>query len=371
MLSMLDNPPAVISKEIKPFISRAHELATVNPAVAYFCKLYAAQSILDKKLHKDDKLVEGYVVELLNDIEETKSNSSPELQELMNDEQKGLQFVKEFAFEVLDNLKTQIEDKKTTRATALGLIASVNFLQLLKLWDDDESSQLGNEITRMTKYAKFHAARILKSLKNGEDPNDYEEVKEEAPEKANAEQGEAEDVEERIKQLELDLNKEKESGALKEEGDEPEDGPTELKSEQAAEPTAEPTAEPKSEPEPNEETPKSSPKATSPKSITPKTVSPIGSPPLPITSYKATVLPLPPKDLNKVQPATDKKTRSAPKKQEAPHEPLSKSEISHIMEETQQFSLAQKHAKFAISALNYDDKDTAIKELQVALALLQ
>lgn len=41
-----------------------------------------------------------------------------------------------------------------------------------------------------------------------------------------------------------------------------------------------------------------------------------------------------------------------------------------VLDEDALIKQAQKHAKFAISALNYEDKETALKELQAAMDLL-
>jgi vacuolar protein sorting-associated protein VTA1 len=52
------------------------------------------------------------------------------------------------------------------RSTADTLLAASTFLEVLSIWKKDEP-----EITSKTKYAKYHALRILKAIKAGEDPN--------------------------------------------------------------------------------------------------------------------------------------------------------------------------------------------------------
>jgi vacuolar protein sorting-associated protein VTA1 len=54
----------------------------------------------------------------------------------------------------------------TPRSTADTLLAASTFLEVLSIWKKDEP-----EITSKTKYAKYHALRILKAIKAGEDPN--------------------------------------------------------------------------------------------------------------------------------------------------------------------------------------------------------
>ncbi|KAK9378294.1 Vta1 like-domain-containing protein [Kockiozyma suomiensis] len=53
-----------------------------------------------------------------------------------------------------------------------------------------------------------------------------------------------------------------------------------------------------------------------------------------------------------------------------PAQPAKHESVQQIMDEAQRFSLAQKHSKYAISALNYEDVETAVKELKTALRLL-
>lgn len=53
-----------------------------------------------------------------------------------------------------------------SRSTADTLLAASTFLEVLSIWKKDEP-----EITSKTKYAKYHALRILKAIKAGEDAN--------------------------------------------------------------------------------------------------------------------------------------------------------------------------------------------------------
>ncbi|KAH3899587.1 Vta1p SCDLUD_003867 [Saccharomycodes ludwigii] len=61
------------------------------------------------------------------------------------------------------------------------------------------------------------------------------------------------------------------------------------------------------------------------------------------------------------------------KKQEIHHyqAPLTEVEIREMMNFSSLITKAQKHSKFAISAMNYDDVDTAITELEQALKILE
>lgn len=356
----LSDPPASISKEIKPFIARANELATVNLPISYFCQLYAAQLILDKKLHQNNALVTGYISELLDNIEQLKSSASAELLELINNEEKGLAYVQNFAFDVFNNLNNQVETQSVTKATALGFIASISFLQLIKLWKDDDS-EVVVDINQRIKYAKFHAARILKSLKNGEDPNEYEPPKPKAT-------NDDDEVEDSIKKLENQLAAEGVEDTTESEpkavdnvalGKDEDDISHSLKDDFAL--VEQPS---NSSPTPIFPTVSSDllrlPASTS--------VSPPSTIPPPATKPE-----VPPSSISKspIVPATPAPAKTTLPVQVQRHEPLSKESIHDILEESEVISKAQKHAKYAISALNYEDKTTAIEELRQALSLLE
>lgn len=54
-----------------------------------------------------------------------------------------------------------------TKSTADTLLAAAKFLEMLTIWKSDPEP----EIRSKQKFAKYHAARILKAIRSGEDPN--------------------------------------------------------------------------------------------------------------------------------------------------------------------------------------------------------
>jgi vacuolar protein sorting-associated protein VTA1 len=66
------------------------------------------------------------------------------------------------------------------RGTADTFLASSTFFDMLTIWKKDPES----EINSKSKFAKYHAMRILKAFKANEDPNLSNPVKEEAPQAA-------------------------------------------------------------------------------------------------------------------------------------------------------------------------------------------
>lgn len=53
------------------------------------------------------------------------------------------------------------------------------------------------------------------------------------------------------------------------------------------------------------------------------------------------------------------------------HHHLTKREVQSILDQSELITVVQKHCKFAISALTYEDMKTAMKELTTAMDLLK
>lgn len=75
-------------------------------------------------------------------------------------------YIENFALETFNRGDEAQRTNKVTRQTADTFQASATFMDLLSIWD-----QLEPEIQAKQKYAKFHALRIAKAFKAGEDPN--------------------------------------------------------------------------------------------------------------------------------------------------------------------------------------------------------
>lgn len=378
---LLSNPPASIAKSVKPFISRANELATVKPSISYFCKLYAARIILDAKLHVDNEEVTVYVSKLLDDIEELKDNASEELSQLLNDDALALKYIKDFAFEIFDNLNQKVENKCVTKNTALEFIASVNFLQLTTLWEEELSKEQLNDVKQRIKYAKFQAARILKCIKNGTNPNDYEVEKKETNEligeKTSKSDEESQSIQDHVRDLTYDSDIEKPSaiGSISGKIDSDKAIPDPLESPIIKLETSDDRSlldlihNESSSLSPDfvkltkslDELEFSNAKKDSDKNHALESL-PTGSGdmprPFPVRLASS-------ENQKEVSPSS---IMINPK---ASRHSYTKQEIEEIMDNAEIISKAQKHAKFAISALNYEDKDTAIKELMISLSLLK
>lgn len=78
----------------------------------------------------------------------------------------GKAYVEQFGLEIFGKADNAVRANKASRQTADTFQASATFLDLLQIW-----GPVDPEITAKIKYAKYHALRIAKALKAGEDPN--------------------------------------------------------------------------------------------------------------------------------------------------------------------------------------------------------
>jgi vacuolar protein sorting-associated protein VTA1 len=78
----------------------------------------------------------------------------------------GKAYVEQFGLETFERADNAVRANKASRQTADTFQASATFLDLLQIW-----GPLEPEIAAKIKFAKYHALRIAKALKAGEDPN--------------------------------------------------------------------------------------------------------------------------------------------------------------------------------------------------------
>lgn len=82
------------------------------------------------------------------------------------DDAAGKAYVEQFGLETFLRAERTIQQNKASRQTVDTLQAASTFLELLHIW-----GPLAPEIASKIKFAKYHAVRIAKALKAGEDPN--------------------------------------------------------------------------------------------------------------------------------------------------------------------------------------------------------
>ncbi|GAB7344717.1 hypothetical protein MBLNU457_3187t1 [Dothideomycetes sp. NU457] len=165
---------------IVPFANRAAQLEKFRPIISYWCEYYIVNQILTKGLHSADEECKNYTVELMDKLERVKSEGN----DAIVDDVAAKAYVEQFALETFQRADDAIHNNKAARSTIDSFQAASTFLELLSVW-----SPLDTETAAKIKYAKYHALRIAKAIKNGEDPNASNPVQEQPPATPSAEQG--------------------------------------------------------------------------------------------------------------------------------------------------------------------------------------
>lgn len=318
--------PETAQKVVGPFVRRATEVHDVQPLVSYYCYLYAAQLILESQLHLQNEEVAEYIEVLLTQVETDRTaieENAPTIAQLLKDKEKSFKLALGFSMQILNKAVKEIENHVATKRTVQSLMAFKDFVEVTKLWPELYQTK-EEEITKQVKYAKYHSGRILKSFKNGEDPNEFVTESDE-------------------RELEQLLG-------------EP------VKDEDAELSLPEPPATLPEEP--------SISLPAAPALIRGQKNS-LGLPTAPETQREETpppALPEKPKvEESKTVPVTPSPIPEPPSNGTV----LTREQVEEIWKRDEVINKAQKHAKFAISSLNYNDVENAIRELQEALKLLR
>ncbi|KAI9866625.1 MAG: hypothetical protein M1813_001177 [Trichoglossum hirsutum] len=157
-------PPGLKSADISRFMLRATQVEKAKPVIAYWCYYWVVSQILSKKLHSADAESMSYTTDIMDKLEHIKSQS--EGNDAILDDMAGQAYVEQFGLETFQRADNAVRANKASRQTADTFQAAATFLDLTHIWGNPEA-----EIAAKIKYAKFHALRIAKAIKAGEDPN--------------------------------------------------------------------------------------------------------------------------------------------------------------------------------------------------------
>ncbi|EGP88100.1 uncharacterized protein MYCGRDRAFT_100038 [Zymoseptoria tritici IPO323] len=354
--------------DVQRFATRAAQLERFKPIVSYWCEYYILQQILSKELHSSDEECTNYAIQLMDKLEKYKAENSTN--DAVVDDVAAKAYVENFALETFSRGDEAQRTNKVSKQTADAFQASVTFMELVSIW-----GPLEPELVAKIKFAKFHALRIAKAIKAGEDPNASNPVVERPVEPVDIEMDDG--IEAELKSMEND------AGVYRPPTVEsaPDSGyPSQGQSTPHAEAMA-PPAVPSRTPDehisanlPGDAAVSSSrapsigggyfpaiPGEPSNTNAQPPTPSSPQAPSDPADFYNTS----PPREAAHPTPA--------PARAPAPtiSQPISTlPPAGGYKTDDDSILAAQKHAKWAISALNFEDADTAVKELRLALQSL-
>ncbi|KAJ4345866.1 uncharacterized protein N0V89_012001 [Didymosphaeria variabile] len=163
---MADSIPAQLrAAQITPFVQRAAQLEPYKPFITYWLRFYIIQKIIGAGLHTADSECTTYTANLMDQLEQTKAANPDE--DALHDETAAQAYCEQFALTTFTKGEKDMTANNVTKGTADTLLAAATFLEILTIWKKDPEA----EIKSKQKFAKYHAARILKAIRNGEDPN--------------------------------------------------------------------------------------------------------------------------------------------------------------------------------------------------------
>lgn len=184
-------PAKLKTADVQRFATRAAQLEKYRPVVSYWLEYFILQIILNKQLHTTDDEVQAYAIQLMDKLEAYKSANASN--DTVVDDVAAKAYMEEFALETFERAEKTQRENKVTRATADTFQAAATFLDVQTIW-----APLEGECAAKSKFAKFHALRIAKALKAGEDPNATNPVIEEPAKPATDEEG----IDAELKELE-------------------------------------------------------------------------------------------------------------------------------------------------------------------------
>ncbi|KAG9098277.1 hypothetical protein FRC06_006594 [Ceratobasidium sp. 370] len=150
-------------KHVLPFLQRAQEVRARDPYVCYWSLYYVAHLGVGRPKTKENKPFLAAVVDQLEGMKRTMKNRRQ-----ITDEAAGSLYIRRFGFNVFEAANNEDIQGNTSRATAKKFLAASYFLEILRLFGplDVEASAVEETI----KYAKFKAADIVRSLREGVTP---------------------------------------------------------------------------------------------------------------------------------------------------------------------------------------------------------
>ena len=125
-----------------------------------------------KQLHTADSECSTYAVQLMDKLENEKAQNATN--DAVVDDVAAKAYIENFALETFKRAEDAQRNDKVSIQTADTFQAASTFLDLLNIW-----GELDQEAAAKSKFAKYHAMRILKAVKAGEDPNAMNPVVEE------------------------------------------------------------------------------------------------------------------------------------------------------------------------------------------------
>ncbi|KAL1757311.1 Vta1 like-domain-containing protein [Schizophyllum commune] len=165
-------------KPIVPYLQRAEELRTKDPIMTYWCAYYAAQ--VGIALKAKDNASRAMLFELLTLLEKMKEEIGAN--DAIDLEAASSAYVENFALKVFTMADNEDRRGHATRSTAKKFLAAANFLEILKTFKpeyvdyvrvrvlDEAFVLIPSQHEDKIRYAKWKASDIAKAIREGRKP---------------------------------------------------------------------------------------------------------------------------------------------------------------------------------------------------------
>ncbi|KAF4693484.1 Vacuolar protein sorting-associated protein vta1 [Perkinsus olseni] len=147
-----------------PYLKRAEELDNQYPLVSFYCRLYVAESLMAARQQAGyDKALDGTLVSLLDVCEKEKAQLGQALED-------GPRKLEDFCISVFGHADNEDRSGEITSATSMKFYVASLFFDVLEGVQVDDKGTLPPDLEEKRKYAKFKAVYINKCLKEGSTP---------------------------------------------------------------------------------------------------------------------------------------------------------------------------------------------------------
>ncbi|CAG8556622.1 1103_t:CDS:2 [Paraglomus brasilianum] len=148
-------------KFLNPYLQRATELDKREPVIAYYCRYYAAQRAIANGTKTPES--NAFLNKLLDLLEAEKKSLAGN--EALTNDIAGSAYVENFALKIFINADNEDRLGKASRKTAKTFLAAAIFLEILETFGNVEP-----ETKEKIKYAKWKAGDIAKAIRDGRVP---------------------------------------------------------------------------------------------------------------------------------------------------------------------------------------------------------
>ncbi|KAI8055208.1 Vta1 like-domain-containing protein [Syncephalis plumigaleata] len=147
-------------KFISPFLTKGNEMQTHDAVIAYFCNVYAAQLAVEKGV--TDTESRAFLIGLLERLEQVRKGSIGGHEALEN-KTVSKAYVEQFALNIFKRADDEDRAAKSNANTARSFQAASVFLETCSTF-----GELDEDIAQKIKYAKWRALEIIKAIKSGQ-----------------------------------------------------------------------------------------------------------------------------------------------------------------------------------------------------------